>query len=338
MYFGSFAKPFTVLAAAAALSVALAARPLTAQLMEEQTSPRAWRDGAQQGGPMQALFMSSGSACSAHSRRRTWMPMANPWWCRPAMPTSVRAVAPAIQVRWNAAPNVRTVPCDDGYGGPMAHGGGGHGQFTGPYPMGAGGTDPPVGYDLMDDVGMEGFLVDQRGPHYFDARARSRAHDAGRNLQDRDIAFTSLNVTDDNIVLSSWSARLRLRNGLPRHWPVRHLPAVGVRIRLHGNLRLGGSAPRSPIRTRSIPMHRQPVLAVFRVRHESRHGDRSSSARCPKPSGRSRIAFRSIPILQTAEMSYRRYWVGFIPRVSGTLLAGFRYTKLKEDFHVQHER
>ena len=36
--------------------------------------------------------------------------------------------------------------------------------------------------------------------------------------------------------------------------------------------------------------------------------------------------------LQTAEMSYRRYWVGFMPRVSGTLLAGFRYTRLKEDF------
>jgi len=34
--------------------------------------------------------------------------------------------------------------------------------------------------------------------------------------------------------------------------------------------------------------------------------------------------------LQTAEMSYRRYWVGYSPRVSGTLLAGFRYSKLKE--------
>jgi hypothetical protein len=31
-------------------------------------------------------------------------------------------------------------------------------------------------------------------------------------------------------------------------------------------------------------------------------------------------------------MSYRRYWVGYIPRVSGTILAGFRYTHLKETF------
>ncbi len=39
--------------------------------------------------------------------------------------------------------------------------------------------------------------------------------------------------------------------------------------------------------------------------------------------------------LQTAEMSYRRYWVGYSPRVTGTLLAGFRYTKLKENFQFQ---
>ncbi|MEM9185359.1 MAG: BBP7 family outer membrane beta-barrel protein [Planctomycetota bacterium] len=36
--------------------------------------------------------------------------------------------------------------------------------------------------------------------------------------------------------------------------------------------------------------------------------------------------------LQSAEISYRRYWVGYSPRVTGTLLAGFRYTKLKESF------
>ena len=36
--------------------------------------------------------------------------------------------------------------------------------------------------------------------------------------------------------------------------------------------------------------------------------------------------------LQTAEISYRRYWLGYHPRVSGTLLAGFRYTKVDENF------
>jgi hypothetical protein len=36
--------------------------------------------------------------------------------------------------------------------------------------------------------------------------------------------------------------------------------------------------------------------------------------------------------LHTAEASYRRYWVGYIPRISGTILAGVRYTRLKESF------
>src|SRR5262245_18354706 len=56
---------------------------------------------------------------------------------------------------------------DDCYGGGGDHGGPyGHGHggampkpgFTGPIPMGAGGTNPPIGYHLMNDVGVEGFL------------------------------------------------------------------------------------------------------------------------------------------------------------------------------------
>ena len=39
--------------------------------------------------------------------------------------------------------------------------------------------------------------------------------------------------------------------------------------------------------------------------------------------------------LHSTEMSVRRYWVGYSPRVSGTLLAGFRYTKLREGFTFQ---
>src|SRR3972149_10968436 len=55
--------------------------------------------------------------------------------------------------------------CDDCDGGPYGYPPEMQGGFTGPFPMGAGGTTPPVGYDLMNDAGAEGFLVDQRGPH-----------------------------------------------------------------------------------------------------------------------------------------------------------------------------
>ncbi|NOY40722.1 MAG: BBP7 family outer membrane beta-barrel protein [Planctomycetes bacterium] len=36
--------------------------------------------------------------------------------------------------------------------------------------------------------------------------------------------------------------------------------------------------------------------------------------------------------LQSTEFSYRRYWVGANPRVSGTYLAGFRYVRMTENF------
>jgi hypothetical protein len=36
--------------------------------------------------------------------------------------------------------------------------------------------------------------------------------------------------------------------------------------------------------------------------------------------------------LQSTELSYRRYWVGYNPRISGTYLAGFRYIRMTEDF------
>lgn len=36
--------------------------------------------------------------------------------------------------------------------------------------------------------------------------------------------------------------------------------------------------------------------------------------------------------LQSTEFTYRRYWVGNRPRISGTMLAGFRYVRMTEDF------
>lgn len=37
--------------------------------------------------------------------------------------------------------------------------------------------------------------------------------------------------------------------------------------------------------------------------------------------------------LQSAEISYRRYWVGHSPRLTGTWLYGFRWTRLKDEFN-----
>lgn len=37
--------------------------------------------------------------------------------------------------------------------------------------------------------------------------------------------------------------------------------------------------------------------------------------------------------LQSVEMTYRRYWVGYVPKLSGTVFAGARYTRLSEQFN-----
>jgi hypothetical protein len=37
--------------------------------------------------------------------------------------------------------------------------------------------------------------------------------------------------------------------------------------------------------------------------------------------------------LQSTEFTYRRYWVGYNPRISGTYLAGFRYLRMTEDLN-----
>jgi hypothetical protein len=86
------------------------------------------------------------------------------------------------------------------YGG---HCGGCEGCYgpNGSMPMGAGGTEPPIGYDLMNDVGMEGDFHDQRGPHYFDCRVEAVYFDRDKTFN-QDIEFTSLNV-GNTIVLTS---------------------------------------------------------------------------------------------------------------------------------------
>jgi hypothetical protein len=37
--------------------------------------------------------------------------------------------------------------------------------------------------------------------------------------------------------------------------------------------------------------------------------------------------------LQSTELSYRRYWLGYYPRISGTYLLGFRYVRMTEDLN-----
>ena len=93
------------------------------------------------------------------------------------------------------------------------------GGYPGCCPMGAGGTDPPIGYDLMNDTGIEGDLVDQRGPHYFDIRAEAVFLQRDKSFE-QNIDFTSLNVGNDvaPVVLSAASWISKTHNAASASW------------------------------------------------------------------------------------------------------------------------
>jgi hypothetical protein len=220
-----------------------------------------------------------------------------------------------------------------GYGCAGCAGGGmspHYGGFTGPFPMGAGGTDPPVGYDLMDDVGMAGYMVDQRGPHYFDIRAEAVVLERDETFK-QDIDFTIFNLGGP-IVLSSGQLQYDEEPGFRVLGRFDLGPLSVLEFGYMGIYDFESSA------SFTDPNPVDPVTGTGNL--FSLFSDFGTNpATVAIPGGpmpeTERSIFHSISIdsdLQTAEMSYRRYWVGFLPRVSGTLLAGFRYTRLREDF------
>jgi hypothetical protein len=216
------------------------------------------------------------------------------------------------------------------YGGAHHHFGGPKPGFTGPMPMGYGGTTPPVGYDMMNDVGVEGYQIDQRGPHYFDVRAEAVYLKREDDAFGPDVDFSQEDLNGP-IVLSSSDLEYDEEPG----------------FRIIGRLDVG-----------PLSVFEFGYMGIFSYEDEATFEDPDGtlfslfSAQNPgeppfgvnpvdvsDPDGplpfTERAIEHSISIestLQTAELTYRRYWVGWIPRISGTLLAGFRYTRLGEEF------
>ena len=216
------------------------------------------------------------------------------------------------------------------YGGSGAYGPACQGGYPGFSPMGCGGTDPPIGYDLMEDVGIEGDLVDQRGPHYFDIRIESVFLQRDKSF-DTPIDFTALNV--GNVVVLS-SSQLDIEDpelGFRAMGRYDLCPLSVVEFGYMGIFDWEDSASVTDPTNNLFSLFSRPApsTGLFGV----------SPAGVNLPGGPNpfteRATTQSIELssdLQTAEISYRRYWLGYIPRVSGTLLAGVRYTRLNEEF------
>ncbi len=216
--------------------------------------------------------------------------------------------------------------CESCQMGPMSQDG-----FIGPYPMGAGGTDPPIGYDLMSDTGMSGDLVDQRGPHYFDIRAESVVMSRDKTFE-KNIDFTAENV-GNVVVLSSnmlsfgdnWGFRIMGRYDI--------CPLSVVEFGYMGIFDWNSSAAVTDPTNNLYSLFSRPAPGT------GQFGTSPVGVNLPPPQNPNpeteQASMQSISLeshLQTAEITYRRYWLGYIPRVSGTLLAGFRFTRVNEDF------
>jgi hypothetical protein len=237
-----------------------------------------------------------------------------------------------------------------GYGGCGGCGGCGdcgpgcQGGYPGCCPMGAGGTNPPIGYDLMNDAGIEGNLVDQRGPHYFDIRAEAVYLQRDKSFE-KNIDFSSRNVGNvagTNVVLSS--SQLDIEDPQYGFRVVGRYDICPMSVVEFGYMGIFDWNDRA---TTDPADHSNDLYSLFsRVNPESGPFAQSptgvtsnTSPINPNLSGPNpfseRASFHSIELssdLQSAEISYRRYWLGYSPRISGTLLGGFRYTKVNENF------
>jgi hypothetical protein len=181
----------------------------------------------------------------------------------------------------------------------------------------------------MNDVGTEGYLIDQRGPHYFDIRAEAVMLERDETFG-RFIPFT---VEDQGgpVVLSSDDLEYDDEIGFRVVGRYDIDPLAVFEFSYMGIYSFNSFA--TVFDEDSVPDLFSP-FSNFGTDPPGPDPPAASDVGGSMPeSERSRR--QSIAIdseLQTAELSYRRYWVGWIPRISGTLLAGFRYTRLDENF------
>ena len=214
-----------------------------------------------------------------------------------------------------------------------------------PYAVGPGvygpcpppGTCPPYGYDedRADLAGAGCLGLDQWGPHYFDVRIEAVAMTRTRTFEPYQ-EFAQEGIEPNNpAVLGSDQLKYNFEPG----------------FRIMGRYDLG---PLAVFEFGYMGIYSFDSKAVARDEvAPGQEGDLYSlwsgifcknnpqfvPANIPAPLGphapTERSTSQSIRIrsdLQTAEMSYRRYWVGYTPKISGTFLAGIRYTRITEDF------
>jgi hypothetical protein len=245
-------------------------------------------------------------------------------------------------------------PYVDAYGNPVILPAG----YGAPYPDGGGAPYcppmdecPSYADGMMDAIGVPGISSEQCGPHYFDFRAEAVYMDRAQTFGD-EVIFTKLVPQDGNgdplppvIGLTSNQLDYDFEPGFRVLGRYDLGPLSVLEFGYFGlfawDTRASVVDPEGP-----DPNNEGDLFSLW-----SRPAGTSATdfaeygttppevqtAGGPMPQTE-RSLMHSVSLesdLQNAEMSYRRYWVGYSPKISGTLLAGFRYTQLDEEFHFQ---
>lgn len=245
---------------------------------------------------------------------------------------------------------------DDGYCGadgsvyPNAHGsdhhlaykvgrvcGNSNGQFCngGTCPNAyARGTNPPFNEYVENYSLLPPHRTEQCGPHYFDVRMEAVFLTRDETFA-QEVDFTSLNVAGP-IVLSSGQLDFGLAAGFRILGRYDVGPLSVVEFGYTGVEGLDSSA------SFTDPDPVDPTTGtgnLYSLFTDFVRDPLDVPATVTNPGGALPWTERSITHrisleteLHTGEFNYRRYWVGFWPRLSGTFLAGFRFTRLREDF------
>ena len=211
-------------------------------------------------------------------------------------------------------------------------------------PMGGAGYGAyPCADDCMPDAfGGASLNVDQCGPHYFDF-AIEGLYWRRDELGNRTIDFTSANIGGP-IILSTGAT-----DPVPANFQV----FGGIEnesepgFRLTGRLDIGALSVAELIFTGFYDLE-SSATAIDLFPQTPTQGNLFSlfSLFGIDPPGGTNMPETEQAVLHrlefesdyhSAELSFRRYWVGHSPRVSGTLLAGFRYAQLRESlgFHTE---
>ena len=187
---------------------------------------------------------------------------------------------------------------------------------------------------IFDRIAYACLGGDQRGPHYFDIRAEAVWLERDETFG-RDIAFTSLNVasliTGPNVVLSSNDLEYDEEPGFRI---VGRYDICPLSVFEFGYMGVFGFESEASF-TDPDPVDADTgnLFSLFSDFGLNPATVAIEGGPMPQTERSLRHSISMESQLQSAELSYRRYWVGYIPRVSGTLLAGFRYTRLNEEFN-----